>query len=322
LRQGILELPGRLSLHYGESLERVHVAWSLAGARGAPIVVALGGISAHRTVFSTAGAPGWWDVLVGPGQAIDSRHFRILGFDYLGGSGATTGPNGARFPSISSYDQAAILSKLLDHLGISRLHAAVGASYGGMVALALAERFAERVSRLLIIGAADRTHPMATAWRSVQRRVLRYALERDEGAQGVALARALAMATYRSADEFAERFRGAPRNDNGTYVFPVEDYLFARGAEYAARYRPEAFLCLSESIDLHEVSAESIRVPTAIVAVREDQLVPLADLRALCTRLGAHGRLVEISSLFGHDAFLKEAAQLGPIFRSTLESLL
>ena len=320
LRHGILELPGRLPLRHGGFLEGVHVAWSLAGTRAAPIVVALGGISAHRHVFSSGGTPGWWDALVGSGRALDSRNYRILGFDYLGGSGATTGPNGARFPSVDSHDQAEILTRLLDHLGIAKLHAIVGASYGGMVALAFAEQAPARVARLLTIGAADRTHPMATAWRCVQRRVLRSAIERGEGAQGVALARALAMATYRSPDEFAERFRAPPRNDNGTYVFPVEDYLFARGAEYATRYRPEAFLCLSESIDLHHVDAERIRVPTTIVAVREDQIVPLADAHALCARLGAHGRLVEISSRYGHDAFLKEAARLGPIFRSTLES--
>ena len=320
LRQGTLELPGQLSLQHGGTLERVHVAWCLAGARGAPVVVALGGISAHRTVFSTGGTQGWWDSLVGPECPLDSHAFRVLGFDYLGGSGATTGPNGARFPSVSSYDQAVILARLLDHLGISALHAIVGASYGGMVALAFAEQFATRVARLLIIGAADRTHPMATAWRSVQRRVLRAAIERGEGTEGVVLARALAMATYRSPEEFAARFRAPPRNDHGTYVFPVEEYLFARGAEYASRYRPEAFLCLSESIDLHHVDVDKIRVHTTIVAVREDQIVPLCDLRALCERLGQYGRLIEISSLYGHDAFLKEAAQLAPIFRSTLES--
>jgi homoserine O-acetyltransferase len=321
LRQGILELPGTLALHHGGQLEGVHVAWRLAGARGTPIVLALGGISAHRAVFSIGTESGWWDALVGPGRALDSRAFRILGFDYLGGSGATTGPQDELFPSVSSRDQACILLRLLDHLGISTLHAIVGASYGGMVALAFAEAFAERVARLLIIGAADRTHPMATAWRSVQRRVLRYALKHGEGAEGVALARALAMATYRSPWEFEARFRAPPRQDDGGFVFPVEEYLFARGADYATRYRPEAFLCLSESIDLHHVSAGQIRVPTTIVAVREDQLVPLADLRSLCAGLESFGRLIEISSPYGHDAFLKEAARLGPIFRSTLESL-
>jgi homoserine O-acetyltransferase len=150
---------------------------------------------------------------------------------------------------------------------------------------------------------------------------LRYALEHGEGAEGVALARALAMATYRSAEEFADRFRAPPRVAGRRFVFPVEEYLFARGAEYATRYRPEAFLCLSESIDLHSVDAEQVRVPTTIVAVREDQLVPLEDARTLCAKLGTCGRLVEIASPYGHDAFLKEAARLAPVFRSTLESL-
>ena len=93
------------------------------------------------------------------------------------------------------------------------------------------------------------------------------------------------MATYRSPEEFAARFRAAPERIDGEFEFAVEQYLFARGADYAAQYRPEAFLCLSESIDLHNVDAARIGVPTTVVAVREDQLVPLADLRALCARL-------------------------------------
>ncbi len=320
LREGILEVPSRLQLHHGGHLPGVRIAWRLAGARAGPIVVALGGISAHRAVFSAGGMRGWWNEIAGPGRALDSRRFRILGFDFLGGSGGSSGPaRGEQYPSISTYDQAHVLLRLLNHLGITALHAIAGASYGGMVALAFAERFAERVARLLVISAADRTHPMATAWRSVQRQVLRYALRHGEGAEGVALARALAMATYRSPEEFGTRFRAPPRLAHGAFVFPVEDYLFARGADYATHCRPESFLCLSESIDLHAVAAESIRVPTTLVAVREDQIVPVADLRALCARLESRGRLIEISSIYGHDAFLKEAVQLGPIFSSTLE---
>jgi homoserine O-acetyltransferase len=170
-----------------------------------------------------------------------------------------------------------------------------------------------------VISASDRTHPMATAWRSVQRHVLRFALRHGAGVEGVQLARALAMATYRSPEEFAARFRAPPRLTAEGFAFPVEDYLFARGADYAARYRPEAFLCLSESIDLHQVDADRIQVPTTLIAVHEDQLVPVADTRALCARLEQRGRLVEISSIYGHDAFLKEAGQLGPVFHSALE---
>ena len=71
--------------------------------------------------------------------------------------------------------------------------------------------------------------------------------------EGLRLARALAMATYRSPEEFAVRFSGAPARIDGRFQFPVESYLLARGDAYAATYVPEAFVCLSESIDLHQV---------------------------------------------------------------------
>ena len=313
--QGVLQLSGRLALHHGGSLDQPALGWRLAGKPGAPVVAALGGISAHRRVFDGDDArAGWWGEIAGAGRSLDSLRVRVLGIDYLGGSGESSAPSaGGVFPSLSSYDQAEALRRLLDHLKIARLRAIVGASYGGMVALAFAERFADRVEQLLIISAADRTHPMATAWRSVQRRTVRFALAAGHATEGMELARALAMATYRSPQEFATRFSAAPRQIDGHYVFPVEDYLFARGRDYAARYRAESFLCLSESIDLHAIDAARVATPCIVVAVREDQLVPIADMRALAARL-PHAQLHELSSPHGHDAFLKEAAALQPIF--------
>ncbi|MGE0581616.1 MAG: homoserine O-succinyltransferase [Steroidobacteraceae bacterium] len=321
VREGVLEVPGELSLHHGGRLSGVHVAWRLVGPASAPVVATLGGISAHRRVYGDKAGDGWWGGIVGPGRALDASLVRVLSFDYLGGSGETTGPRpGEAFPAISTYDQADLLLRLVNHLGIKALHAIMGASYGGMVALAFAERFPERVGEIVVISAADRAHPMATAWRSVQRRVIRFAVDCGRGAEGLEIARALAMATYRSPEEFAARFSGAPRIDEQGAVFPVEEYLFARGADYAARHHPEAFLCLSESIDLHRVDADRIFVPTIAVAVREDQLVPVADMRRLAARL-ANARLHEISSVYGHDAFLKEAGQLKSIFATCTGSL-
>jgi homoserine O-acetyltransferase len=314
---GIFQLPERLPLQHGGSLDQPLLAWRLAGRVDAPVVLALGGISAHRRVFDPEQLrAGWWHEIVGPGRVLDSARLRVLGIDYLGGSGESTGPSaGGMFPSLSSYDQAEALRRLLDHLHIARLRAIAGASYGGMVALAFAERYPERVEQLLVISAADRAHPMATAWRSVQRHIVRLALASGQAASGLELARALAMATYRSPREFAERFDQPPRQSDGRFVFPVEDYLFSRGRDYAAQYRPESFLCLSESIDLHLIEAARVRTPTTVVAVREDQLVPIADLRSLAQRL-PHGRLHELSSRYGHDAFLKEAGALRPVFEA------
>jgi homoserine O-acetyltransferase len=147
---------------------------------------------------------------------------------------------------------------------------------------------------------------------------VKLAIDSGKSAQGLELARALAMATYRSPEEFSARFAGAARRDaEGHFVLPVEEYLFARGAEYAQRYRPDSFVCLSESIDLHRVDTARIFAPVTAIAVKEDQLVPLGDMRAMVARL-PNAELHEISSVYGHDAFLKENRRLAPIFAHVL----
>jgi homoserine O-acetyltransferase len=340
VREGVLEIPGETALYHGGRLSGVRLAWRLVGRANAPVICALGGISAGRRVclgeeprhhtdssesrqsesrYRDRELAGWWSDFAGAGRPLDTHRYRVLSFDYLGGSGETTGPRDAQpFPSVSSYDQAELLLRLLNHLGIKALRAIAGGSYGGMVALAFGERYPERVGRLIVLCAADRPHPLATAWRSVQREIVRITLASGRATDGLQLARALAMSTYRSSEEFAARFAGPPAQESDRFVFPVERYLMARGSDFAARHRPESFLCLSESIDLHRVDAHRIYVPTTAVAVREDQLVPVADVRGMVARLGA-GRFHEISSIYGHDAFLKESQQLRAVIAAALE---
>jgi homoserine O-acetyltransferase len=320
--EGILRLPGEFRLHHGGSLRDVEVAWRLEGARGAPVVVALGGISAHRRVFCVEDRrAGWWSELAGPGLPLDAGSYRLLGYDFLGGSGQSTAPvrGAAAFPPVSSFDQADLLRVLCDGLGIGRLHAIAGASYGGMVALAFGQRYPDRVNRLLVISASHTANPLATAWRSVERECVRFGLARGDGPGGLRLARALAMATYRTRAEFDQRFSREARRVDDRMLFPVEEYLFARGDAYAGRYAPESFLCLSESIDLHRVDPERIAVPATLVGITGDQLVTIEEMRELECRLAGPARLYELDSLFGHDAFLKERERLAPIFREGLE---
>ncbi len=321
----VLHLAGGLELSLGGRLPAVDIAWRMTGPAGAPVVVVLGGISAHRRVSTVSAAdPGWWPALVGDGLGVDTARYRVLSFDYLGGSDGTTGPRPGThqrspFPSVSTRDQVSLLIHLLDHLGIRRLHGAVGASYGGMVALALAAEHGERLENLLVVSAAEEAHPLATAWRSIQRRIVRLGLRQGNAREGLALARGLAMTTYRSPDEFARRFSSMPAATADGFRFPVEDYLDARGADFAARVSPESFLCLSESIDLQHTNPADVTVPTTLVAVRQDQLVPVTQIRQLAARLGGPSRLIEIDSEFGHDAFLKEDATLIPLFNEALE---
>ena len=312
----VLDLPAPWRLHYGDSLPHPRIAFRLEGPAAAPVVAVLGGISAHRRLI---GPEGWWPATVGPNLGVDSTRFRVLGLDYLGGLGLSSTPDGeARFPPVSSFDQADVLQQVVLHLGLGSLHAIVGASYGGMVALCFAARYPALSGRIEVVSAADRAQVLSTAWRSVQRQIVREAIARGDGASGLKLARALAMATYRSQTEFAMRFSGPPVRDAERFRFPVEGYLFARGDDYVQKYRAESFLALSESIDLHAVDAAQVHTPATLIAVREDQLVPFGDMQALAARLGGPTRLVEINSIFGHDAFLKESAVLNPILQHAL----
>lgn len=316
--EGILRLPGEWVLHHGGRLRGGHIVWRLTGRQDAPVVCALGGIWCDRFLFDPQDPHrGCWREIVGPGRAVDASRYRILSFDYVGGRGESTGPEaGAAFPSVSTYDQAEALARLIDHLGISSLHAIFGGSYGGMVALAFAERYPEKVTALVVVSAADRPHPMAIAWHSIQRHLVQFAIDAGRGHEGLAIARAIGMSLYRSPEEFAARFPATPIEQGGRFVFPVERYLFAEAPE-AVGFAAQAFLCLSESLDLHRVDASRIFVPTTAVGAREDQLVPLSDVRALAARLTT-ASLREISSIHGHDAYLRESVQLQEVIGTAL----
>lgn len=316
--EGIVDLPAPFGLLHGDRFERARISWRMVGPAGAPVVVALGGISAHRIVAAPR-TEGWWHTLVGRGLGVDTTRHRVLGIDYLGGRGASTTPeSGGAFPPVSAFDQAEALAHLIRSLGVGPVHAVLGASYGGMVAMALASRHPQLMKRIVVVSASARTPPQATACRAIQRQIVRDALARGDGAAGLKLARALAMTTYRSVAELAQRFGGPPVRDGARFRFPVEDYLFARGDDYVRWYRPESFLCLSESIDLFSIEPGTIAVPTALIAIREDQLVPFADMQSLAAGIGAPCRLVEFSSNHGHDAFLTEGERLGPIVAAIL----
>jgi len=314
---GIQDFP----LHHGEALEHAVIAWRLVGPPGGPVIAALGGISADRTVCDLdARVCGWWRELAGPGLPLDTDRYAVLGIDYLG-SGASSAPTPGQsdFPVIDARDQAAALVAVCDALGIERLHAVAGASYGGMVGLALAESAPARVGRVLAISAAHRSNALATGWRSIQRAIVRHSLALGDRSGGLALARSLAMTTYRTRAELERRFPVDAPAGTRSPGFAVERYLLARGAEYANVARPESFLCLSESIDRHRVDPARVRVPVSLAAIAEDQLVTLAEVRELARLLGGPVALHELHSEFGHDAFLKERDLLAPVFKSALE---
>jgi len=304
-----------------ERRERARVPrYELVGPPGAPVVVVLGGISATRHVTSNDDdlSPGWWDDIVGRGRAIDTTRCRVLGVDFLDGGWRS---DGRPQRIVTTHDQAAGIAGTLDELEIDRIHAFVGASYGGMVGLAFAERFPTRLDRLVAISAPHEPHPMSTALRALQRRIVELGLDTGRAAEALAIARGLAITTYRSAREFGERFDSAPIecSDNDA-TFPVESYLRHQGERFAARWRAERFLALSLSGDLHRVDPSAIRTPTTIVAAEGDAIVPAEQIETLAARLGGPRRLVHVPTTRGHDAFLTEPTAVGEIVRVALST--
>ena len=157
-------LPPRLG-DFGASVKA-----SLCGAEGAPVVVVLGGISADRfPCLRPDDRPGWWPGLVGKGRGIDPAAYAILGIDFAADDEGRLAP--------TTVDQAAVIAAALDSIDVARARAIVGASYGGMAALALGQHFPDRAEKLVVVCAGAEPHPSATAIRELQRRVVALGLE-------------------------------------------------------------------------------------------------------------------------------------------------
>jgi homoserine O-acetyltransferase len=324
---GLAPIPGDLRLEHGGRVVDGRIAYRLLGIPGNPVVAVLGGISAHRRVAAQAGdaEPGWWEWMVGVGNPVDLRSHQVLSIDWLCGRGDSSGRiveatpvrgHPVAVPLLTPMDQARTLELVTRHLELGPMCGLIGASYGGSVALAFAARHPERVERTLVIGAADRSHPLATALRVVQRRIVQRGLAAGDEAGGVALARALAMTTYRSDVEFDERFSGPPAIAAGGVQFPVEEYIDHNGRAFSRRFTAAQFLCLSQSSDLHFVDASDVRTPVTLVSTDPDFIAPRWQMEDLARRMGDRHELIRVGSLHGHDAFLTDQALFSTIVRN------
>jgi homoserine O-acetyltransferase/O-succinyltransferase len=305
VRDVTFPLPSELQRYGGQGRA------TLVGAPGAPVVAMLGGISGNRfPCLGPDGEAGWWHGLAGDGKLVDPARCRILGLDFIADESGACAP--------TPLDQARALIVAMEVLAIDKMQVLVGASYGGMVTLALAEAFPERVERIVIISADAAPHPTSTASRELQRRVVRFGVEQGRGREALAIARGMAMLTYRSPEEFAERFEGGIDGEDPLTPSDPGGYLAARGEAYRAVMSPGRFLSLSASIDRHRCDPARITTPATLIGALSDQLVPPGQMRALAQRLAGPAQLHLLACRFGHDMFLKEAGKLadllGPLF--------
>lgn len=302
----------------------------------------------HRTA-------GWWGDVVGPGRAIDTDRWFVVAPNMLGGCQGTTGPSslspdgvewGSRFPFVTIRDQVATQLRLADRLGIDRFAAVVGGSMGGMHALEAAIIAPDRVARLAVLASTAQTTADQIAANSLQRAAIQmdpgYAggdhhdAEPGEGPhRGLALARRMAMMTYRASDELNGRFARSwqsdvsPLGDDGR--FSVESYLDFHGNKFTRRFDAASYVALTQAMDSHDVGAgrggvaaalARVTARTLVVGVSSDRLFPVEDQHRIAAGVpdtldGDHAAV--ITSEFGHDGFLIEHEAVGAHLRRLLD---
>ena len=293
----------------------------------------------HALTGSADAAGDWWSPLIGPGLALDTDRVGVLSANLLGGRYGTTGPTspdpstgrpyGATFPSISTRDQARAHWALLDSLGVPGLALAVGGSLGGMVALEVALERPDAVRSVVPIAAPAATGALAVAWNAIQR-----ALVDRLGDDGLALARQLAMTTYRSEADFDQRFGRAAEADGTPSIV---SYLRYQGQKLVRRFDPDTYRTLVGAMDRHDIGAGRGGIGPALARLADngvrltglgisgDILYGPDQVRALVSAAageGAHARYLELHSAKGHDAFLAEWEALTAIFRGVLDEAL
>ena len=312
------------------------------------VVVILTGLSASSHVASNSSDsnPGWWEGIVGPDKAIDTNKFYIICVNSLGSCFGSTGPASINqitgepfrltFPELTIDDMATATKFLLDTLGIKQINTLVGPSMGGMHALALIIQNNKFVKNFIAISTAFQSLPYAIAIRSLQREVIRkdplwkngYYTPDSPPLNGVRIARKLGMISYRSANEWAQRFgrkKSSKNNitqntfgiENTGFEFEIESYLEHLAVKFQNVFDANCYLYLSRSIDWFDIidygpSSEEVLGKTGlesalILGVESDILFPIYQQKELAEYLSADSTKVTYKSLNclqGHDSFL------------------
>ncbi|WP_306252476.1 alpha/beta fold hydrolase [Parvularcula sp. IMCC14364] len=306
----VFEIPIVWRGKYGAALPNEQIRLRFEGNLAGPKVLVLGGISATRFVASgEAGQQGWWRDIATNDGGVDLSRFCVIGADYPPDSLTSE-------TSLCPEDFARLIHAALVSAGVESIDALVGASFGGMIGLSYARLFPACVKRLAVLCAAHEPNPMAQAWRQVQRKTIQLARDAGRPDEGIALARQLAMTTYRAAEEFSVRFETCLESPQS-----VGPYLDAKGTQYARQVTPARYLSLSEAIDRHQERPEDISVPAIFIGALSDRLVPLADIAELQRRYAGPSEMIGISSVYGHDAFLKESEAINKNLKNFLKEL-
>ncbi len=343
------QLPSPYSFHRGGELYEAYLqyeTWGELNPAADNAILILTGLSpgSHVCRHHEDDESGWWEYMVGPGKAIDTNHFYVICASSLGSCKGSTGPASVNpknnrpyrfdFPDLCLQDIAFSNLLLCQHLGIERLHALIGPSMGGMTGTALLQQQPDIARHWLQIAAGLTSPPFSTAIRSLQREAIindnnfnrGFYSREDWPVDGMKFARKIGMLSYRSAEEWNERFprslKKVPDHPFGI-EFPVESYLEHHANRFIHQFDPICYLYLSRAMDwfdAHQYKAgrnpdnplSDFELETAmIIGTRTDLLFPTwlqQEVSDFLNQAGIKNDLVITDSIQGHDAFLVDEA--------------
>ncbi|MDR2512733.1 MAG: homoserine O-acetyltransferase [Puniceicoccales bacterium] len=307
--------------------------------------------------------PGWWDAFVGPGRPLDTTRFFVIGVSCLGGCQGSTGPSSANpatghpygltFPQLTMRDMVHAQRQLMNALGISRLHAVIGGSMGGMQGLLWAIDYPDAVQNVVALACAARQGVQAIAFNEVGRNVIvndpawlggAYYGKGPGPEAGLAIARMLGHVSYLScagmerkfgrarcaqsilADRMAQAGSASPFKPE----FEVEAYLRHQGLSFVKRFDANSYLYITKATDRFDLtegarSLEDVLIPVrarvSVIGFSSDWLYPPAQNREIATALllaGKEARYIEVETDAGHDAFLLPCKTLFQAIRQAL----
>jgi homoserine O-acetyltransferase len=298
---------------------------------------------------------GWWDMLIGPGKALDTDRYFVIGSNVIGGCTGSTGPAsenpatgkpyGTDFPIVTVADMVNAQVKLVDHLGIDRLLAVVGGSMGGMQVLEWAISHPGRVHLCIPLATAARQPVQAIAFNEVGRQAIMADPDWRGGhyyghkspAKGLAVARMVGHITYLSDSAMQQKF-GRRLRDIHDYSFTfsadfeVESYLRHQGLSFTSRFDANTYLYITRALDYFDLTRKhgslarafrDVRSRFLVIAFSSDWLHPPYQLKEIVSALRAthkHVSYYEVESPFGHDAFLLEREKMEGIIGAFLAS--
>jgi homoserine O-acetyltransferase len=354
------EPPQEMLLECGRSLGPITLAYETYGELSAAkdnavlILHALSG-NAHAAGYHQPGErqPGWWDIMIGPGKAFDTREYFVISSNVIGGCKGSTGPSsvspqtgrpyGLSFPIVTIRDMVNTQKVLIDHLGIEQLLCVVGGSMGGMQVLQWVVSYPDRVRLAIPIATTSKLSAQAIAFDEVGRQAIQSDPHWKGGdyygkpipRRGLAIARMIGHITYLSERSMHQKF-GRKLQDKTEYGynfladFQVESYLQYKGDNFVSRFDANSYLYISKAMDYFDLAQPygtleqalgGVKAKFLVISFSSDWLFPSYQSKEIVSalrRVGAQAIYTEIQTDYGHDAFLLESEQLSSLITNFL----